>query len=959
MKMLRTSRLFSVLLILFLAFALEAKDPFGFKIIKLNNGMTAYLAKNDRKPRIQTYIAVRAGSVQDPLYATGLAHYLEHMLFKGGPKIGSLDWAKEKPLLDKIEKLYDSYGKETDPEKRKAIYAQIDQLSATASTYANDEYWTLVRNMGASGTNAFTSNDITAYVSEIPANMLERFLTLEFERFNAIALRRFHTELEAVYEEFNRGQNNDFRYAYESTMKALYPTHPLGRSVIGLPEHLKNPSMSAINFFFDRYYCGSNMAVILSGDIDFENAEALLNKTLGKLPRRKMQVMSAPPPAYDPMLTENKIINITGPQQENVIVAYRLPRNRDTEYLVDMMDSVLQNGKCGLLDVNISQKQKMQSIQCGMLSNEKEFVLMFIGAPLPGQKPEEVQKLILHEVQNLKDGKFDPALLTAAVNNARLDLMTAAEDHQRTARIALNLFDLNRTMDDLLADLDKGEKATVAQVADFAKAHLKYSVTVFKRPGKAENRVQAVKPPITPVMIPAEASPFSKELQKIPAGAPSPIQQVDYSELKQIESNSYVIENKQNERFTYAIVFPFGSYHSKMWELALSYADYLGTEKRSAEEFNRELYNLALDISFNCGTHSSSVTLSGLERNKKAGLELLAEFLFSAKSDAATYQKLVARILQGRANAKKNPQNVLSAATSYAVYGGADNPALHDLTAAELKAVDPAALTAMLRDFAWFEKKDFVSYGRKDAKPALEFISTEYGKKMQAVSGPVKTGKESLPVKNFQIKPAQNDTVYFVKDENSSQVLIHLVRPDEIAIPGKTALARIISRYAGQLAFSELREKQSLGYVAQAYYAVPGIVPDNYSMFAVILGTQPDKLETALKSVKTFADHLPEDRGLFAASKANILSQLQSARLLPEGLYGHKKYQERMKRPLDQTQQDFNIIRDMDAEQFFRELKEHSTRGKNIWIIVGNTTAEKLKAYGNVIELKKDDLFVK
>lgn len=955
----RVPRLPAVILLLFLAIALTAKDPFGFKSVTLQNGMTAILAKNDRKPRIQTYIVVRAGSIQDPANNTGLAHYLEHMLFKGGPKIGSLNWKKEKPLLEQIEKLYDVYGRERDEAKRKAIYAQIDKLSSEASTCANDEYWTLVRNMGASGTNAFTSNDITAYVSEIPSNMLERFLTLEFERFNEIALRRFHTELEAVYEEFNRAQNNDFRYAYECAMKSLYPTHPLGRAVIGLPEHLKNPSMSAIKSFFNRYYCGENMAVILSGDIDFDEAEALLNKTLGKLPRRKISAETAQVPAYDPMPTTDKVINITGPQQENVIIAYRLPRSKDTEYLVDMMDSVLQNGKCGLLDVNISQKQKMQSIQCGMLSNEKEFVLMFIGAPLPGQKLDEVQKLILAEVEKLKAGKFEQSLLTAAVNNDRLSLMVAAEDHNQTARIALNLFDLNRTMEDVLSDLDKGEKAAVAQVADFAKKNLKHSVTVFKRNGKPENRVQAVKPPITPVKIPTEASPFSRELLKIPAGAPSELQKVDYSELKHCENNSYVIENKQNERFTFSIVFPVGSYHNKMWDLALSYAHYLGTEKRSAEAFKRELYNLALDISFNCGTHTSSITLSGLERNKKAGLELLAEFLFSAKSDPATYQKLVARILQARANAKKNPQNVLSAATTYAVYGGADNPALYDLTEAELKAVDPAELTAMLQHFAGFEPKDFVSYGKKDAKPESEFFATEYGKKMLEKSGSVKRDQAAPPAKKFQIKPAETDTVYFVRDENSSQMLIHLVRPDEITIPGKTALARILSRYAGQLSFTELREKQSLGYVAQAYYTVPGIAPDNYSMFAVILGTQPDKLEMAMKSVKAFADAIPADKGLFTASKANILSQLRSARILPENLYGTKKYLERMKRPLDLTQQEYKEISSMTPEQFFHKLKTHTTRGKNIWIIVGNVDPEKLKPYGKIVELTKEQVFVR
>ena len=168
-------------------------DPFGFHTFKLENGLTVILAKNTDQPKIQSYIMVRAGSLDDPERSTGLAHYFEHMMFKGTSKIAALNWEKEKPLLDKIEELFEQYRQEKDPAKRKEIYAEIDKISSEAAQYSNDEYWDILRTMDCDEINAFTTYDITAYETLLPSDMLEPFLTLEAERFSNIAMRRFHS----------------------------------------------------------------------------------------------------------------------------------------------------------------------------------------------------------------------------------------------------------------------------------------------------------------------------------------------------------------------------------------------------------------------------------------------------------------------------------------------------------------------------------------------------------------------------------------------------------------------------------------------------------------------------------------------------------------------------------------------------------------------------------------------
>ena len=187
-------------------------------------------------------MAVRAGSNTDPRNSTGLAHYLEHLLFKGTDRFGTLDYAKEKPLLDKIESLYEKYHATTDPAKRKEIYAQIDKTSGEASNYSiANEYDKMMKSIGGQSTNAHTWYEETVYNEDLPSNATDKFLALQAERFRNPVFRIFHTELEAVYEEKNRGLDNDSWKISEKMNDLLYPTHNYGQqTTIGTIEHLKN-----------------------------------------------------------------------------------------------------------------------------------------------------------------------------------------------------------------------------------------------------------------------------------------------------------------------------------------------------------------------------------------------------------------------------------------------------------------------------------------------------------------------------------------------------------------------------------------------------------------------------------------------------------------------------------------------------------------------------------------------
>ncbi|HEY0244043.1 MAG TPA: pitrilysin family protein, partial [Mucilaginibacter sp.] len=373
-------------------------DPTHSRFYTLKNGLTVILSPTTKQPRIQAYIAVKAGSKTDPSNHTGLAHYLEHMMFKGTDKYGSLDWAKEKPYLDKIDDLYEQYNSTKDEDKRKEIYKEIDKTSGEAAKFAiANEYDKMMTSMGGQGSNAFTSLEQTVYTEDIPSTAVDKFLTLQAERFRDPVLRIFHTELEAVYEEKNRGLDDDNRKVFEATFAALFPNNNYGKqTTIGTIEHLKNPSLKAIRKYYYTYYVPNNMGVILSGDF---NPDVMIQKVAQHF--AYMKPSPVPPYTFEPEkpITSPVKREVFGPTPESLTIAYRFPgaSTRDAR-LLDLVSSILSNGKAGLFDLDLTKKQKLLSTSATSNSLKDYSVLQLKGNPIKGQSLDEVRDLMLGEI---------------------------------------------------------------------------------------------------------------------------------------------------------------------------------------------------------------------------------------------------------------------------------------------------------------------------------------------------------------------------------------------------------------------------------------------------------------------------------------------------------------------------------------------------------------------------------
>ncbi|WP_431213353.1 M16 family metallopeptidase [Puia sp. P3] len=490
-------------------------DPMQTRVYTLPNGLTVLLSANHKEPRVAVRIAVRAGSNTDPRNHTGLAHYLEHLLFKGTDKFGSLDWAKEKPYLDQIDALYEQYNIAKDPEQRKRIYHRIDSVSGLASKYSiANEYDKMMTDIGSQGTNAHTSVEETVYEEDIPANAMDKFLLVQAERFRNPIFRLFHTELEAVYEEKNRTLDSDPNKVNEAMLNSLFPTHNYGQqTTIGTVEHLKSPSLNAIRDYYHKYYVPNNMAVIMAGDFDPDQLIAKIAHAFSYMQTRPVALYN---PAPEKNLTAPVTKEVFGPSAENMRFAYRTPAvNTRDAVALDLLSSILSNGKAGLLDLNLNKQQKVQGSQAGVQQFKDYGVFIVLGTPKQGQTLEQVDELLMQQVDKLKKGDFDESLVKAIVANGKLSLLEGLEKNDARVGSLMTSFIQHRAaqLDKDVAELD--EQATISKKELVAVAN-KYLgnnyVLIYKRKGEDKNIVKVDKPAITPVETNAgKQSPFCTE----------------------------------------------------------------------------------------------------------------------------------------------------------------------------------------------------------------------------------------------------------------------------------------------------------------------------------------------------------------------------------------------------------------------------------------------------------------
>ena len=851
-------------------------DPMNNKVYTLSNGLKLYMTVNKDEPRIQTYIAVRVGGQDDPADNTGLAHYLEHMLFKGSKVFGTQNYEAEAPMLEQIDSLFEVYRTLTDPAQREAMYAKIDSVSYEASKLAiPNEYDKLMSLIGSQGSNAFTSEDVTCYIEEIPSNQVDNWARIQADRFRNCVFRGFHTELEAVYEEKNTCMADDTEKAIDALNAMLFPGHPYGtQTVIGTQDHLKNPSIRAIRKQKDTYYVPNNMAICMSGDFDPDQMVKTIKKYFGDwepnpdLPRRK--------PFVAPALPGNQSADVNGFESEFVLMGWRIPGRsaEDAEY-GNLASSIMMNGLAGLVDLNVVQKQKVLDVIVSPYDRADGSIFLIQGFPKNGQSLEEVEAILKEQANKLVSGDFSDELMAAACANYRLSIMHSMENNRSRAGLLLNNFIDGKTIQQAVDKARKSETLPKEELVSWASQFItpqNYAV-VYKHTGPDPSVKRIEAPKITPIVTNRDKqSDFFQEIAAVEVEPLEPVF-VDYTRDMTVDSYKGLTllykKNEKNDIATMTFWYDRGVETCPELDLGLDYLHFLGTPSMTPTQFAARMYSLASRWSMNVTDNVTNLTIHGLGEHTEEVLSMMVDVTTNTVADEKILAELKEDKLRARADEMTKMGAINGALQRYTIYGP-EYIKSSVLSNNRLRNITSEELLAAVRDLISCRHK-ILYYGPASLEEVKQMLSVLNADNLRPV-------ERSFPKKRLTKEPK-----VFVAQYNSRQFnYTQYSNRGESLIVEQAPYIELFNEYYGSgmnsIVFQEMRESRALAYSAGAKLVRPSFTNDDY-YFRATISSQNDKLRKAVEGFEDIIENLPESPENFEIAKQAILNRIRTVRV--------------------------------------------------------------------------------
>lgn len=934
-------------------------DPMKTRIYTLENGLKVYLSDYKDAPRVHVYIPVKAGGKNDPSSNTGLAHYLEHMMFKGNDKFGTLDYEKEVVMLDSIETMFNHYATLTDAAERKAYYEKIDAYSNKAAEYAiPNEYDKMISMIGGKGLNAYTANDRTVYTVDIPSNELPRFLEMEGSRFKKIVNRLFHTELEAVYEEKNRGLDSDSWKLFTALLDNMFKEHQYGtQTVIGTIEHLKNPSITEIKKYFDTYYRPNNVAICISGDINYTETVKLIEKNFGdwkanpELPEWN-RIEEKP-------IEKPRVAEVFGPDAENLYIGYRFKGADSEEYIkAQLIDMLLNNSVAGLIDLNLKQKQTVLDAGSFVYGMNDYSVHFLYGEALQGQTLEEVKDLIIEQVELIKKGAFEDWLLPAVIADFNISAMEKLESNRSRANNMVLAFTRNMDWSDYIQSIEQMEKITKEELVAFANQYYKdnYAV-VYKRNGEDPNKQRVEKPSITKVPVNRDVrSGYHEALAAKKVKKLSPVfldfeKDIKKSVVNRVEVLSKV--NEENELFELTYLLDLGRNADPKLAVSVKYMEFIGNDQYSAEDFKKELYKLGCSFRVNATDEKTYVTLSGLNENMEAATQLFEALLTNPKPDQEALDKMIDGMLKKRSDDKKNKSNILwSGLSNYAKYGS-DNPFTNVLDNYELQRLKAEELTDIIIGITRLPHR-ILYYGPQSTESLEQFLTANHR---------VPDVFDSIPeLKVFEELSMDVPKVYWANYDMVQSEIVFQAKGGSYEASLEPQ-AQLFNEYFGggmnSILFQEIREAQGLAYSVFSRYGIAKKERKSNYQFAYI-GTQADKQTEAMGAVTDLLRNLPVSTDAFDIAKKSIINKVESERITKSDIIWEYIRAEDKGLNYDIRKSIYDEVQKMTIEDLKSFHDVFVKENQYITVLIGSKDKidfDGLKEYGEIKELTLDELF--
>ena len=850
-----------------------AQSGLKTKTTYLDNGLKVVMCENHDQPEIYGAIYVHAGSKNDPTDATGMAHYFEHIMFKGTDRIGTIDWEKEKVYLDSISLMYDRLHETSDAAERNAIQLKINALSIASTDYAiPNETDVILTQMGGKGLNAATSYDQTMYFNSFPSNQLSKWMDVYVERFRNPVFRLFQSELEAVYEEKNMYGDSPIAGFQEYLFRETFGEHPYGRPVIGYTEHLKNPQPAKMHEFYNTYYVANNMTLILVGDFNIEEAEAMAAEKFGTW--RSGEV--PPMPKYDmPQFNGPVVKEVRMTPIKMGALIFPGVKNSDPDLVpLSMACQIFFNGETGLADKLMLDGKVMAAMLMPLSLEDYGVNLMLYVPKLLGQSHESAEQLIFGCLDQLKKGEFSDDLFEAVRMGELMERIKATEDLGKLANLFLEMESTGQTYEAFLAETERIRTITKDEVVAAANKYFgdDYLDVRSKMGSTPKDKVEK------PNWKPLEAkntnakSDFAKmiEAEVVPEVTP---QVIEFGKDVMITDVSqgfklFSTYNPVNDIFNLSIHFNYGTLDDPDLEKAVNYLFMQGTESLPYQEFALELQRMGASIVCHSEENEFMVTITGFEQDFERLLGLCHDKLYRPSNNESQIKILADAEKMNVKTSKEDASTWARAVREYALYGDRS----YFLNHSGIKEWSKRSGEALLAEVAEALKRDgYVTYSGKQTPETVAALMLSNDILPQH---PVK-GQERYLVENGFTEPQ----VFFAPNKKFRQSNIWFYVPGEKLSLEDEAMAGVFSKYFGtdmySIVFQEIREFRSLGYTAYASY-LNDYLQRKPGYLRGFLGTQGDKTIDGITAMTDLITDMPERVEKFNASKEALLKSRAS-----------------------------------------------------------------------------------
>ena len=948
-------------LLFFIGINSIAQNTLKVQKFLLDNGFTVILNQDTNAKDVYGDVVVNAGSKNDPADATGMAHYLEHLLFKGTEQLGSTDFSKEKPFMDSIIYYYDLLGRTKDDAERKKIQLLINNQSVQQSKFANPtEFDKLIKSIGGTGLNAFTANDMTVYHNEFPGNQMEKWLELYSHRFQKPVFRSFQSELEVVYEEKNRGMDSPFSKLFEEIHTQLFKTHPYGtQSTIGTTEHLKNPSLTKMYEYFNTYYVANNMALVLSGNFDLEKTIPIIKEKFSKLRSAPIPVF----PNYEQSKFEKKeIVEVNYTPIKFGLLGYKTVKNGNKdEIALDVFTRFLQNeSETGVLNKLQLDGKIMGTGMIPLSYNDDGAIVMFYIPKIVGQSFEEAEALMYDAINKIKKGEFsekDLQIIKQEITRQRKEGLENSEDRVMNL---VQVFSEGSTWEDYLKQIETIEKLAkkdIMRVANeyFGENHfVMHSSTGFPKKDILEK--PGFKPVTVEKMIDSE---YAKNFLATIVSSESP-RILDYNkDAKSMDINAsnklYITPNPINDLFTLKIERMVGKDSIKNLDIADSLFNYFYTKDQSRDQLKEAFALLGITYYAQVNDDRFSVTFNGIEGNLQKALPLIKSLMYEPIADEASLKIIVEEIVSERDSEIKDPSSMGQMLLNYARFGEESE----NLTRAPLKKIKKLTVPQIISAY-----KEIMKYNT-----TYHFVGTTSAdkvKEMLTSTFPMENTNRKVEFTDKKTKEIKKNTVYFINDKNAvqSQVYFLVNTPNFSGNTIDKVNAESFNQYMSDgfsgILMQEIREYRSLAYTTSGAFINP-IRKNNPGTFYSYVGCQGDKTLDAIGVMNNILKQMPEKPERIEMIKAGLINSVSSN--FPDfrsisSRIDRGRQMGYIQSPLVDEYKLYGTLTFNDIVSFYKSNIQSQNRVITVYGNAQMIDKKKLAEYGNVIELKLKNIKV-